>query len=241
MNKEGIKKLESHVVSLLTLLMRAYSQFFFQQPMMVNTDLIIRMEMEGRRQGFEHLRNHLYWNLIQEIVKICDDSDERTPCINKITKKLEDKNTLKLLEDKYSNHAFPRVEGEDSSTWEKHQEEYENEWRVKFKKTYERMKKNTSELLSSDILSGYKTIRDKLLAHNELRFVDGTYEFFDITVLNLKFGQERIILEKAKEIIDDLNSLVRGASFLWDSFIDSETRTVCNYWGIKSIKPAIKH
>ena len=125
MNKEGIKKLESQVDSLLTLFMRAYSQYLFQRPMMVNTNLISRMGMKGKRRGFEHLRNQLYWNLIQEIVKICDDSDERTPCIKKITSKLENKNTLKILEDIYSNQAYPRVEGEDYATWEKLQRKYQ--------------------------------------------------------------------------------------------------------------------
>jgi len=238
MNKEGIKKLESQVDSLLTLFMRAYSQYLFQRPMMVNTDIISRMGKEGKRRGFEHLRNQLYWNLVQEIVKICDDSDERTPCIKKITMKLKDKNTLKILEDGYSNQGYPRVEGEDYATWEKLQKEYQDDWRKKFKKTYDRMIKNAEELLSSDILSGYKTVRDKVLAHNELRLVDSNYELFDISVLNLKFGQERIILDRAKEIIDDLNSLVRGASFSWDSFIDPETRAVCTFWSIKSIERA---
>lgn len=236
MNKEGIKKLESQVYSLLTLFMRAYSQYLFQRPMMVNTNLISRMGMKGKRRGFEHLRNQLYWNLIQEIVKICDDSDERTPCIKKITSKLENKNTLKILEDIYSNQAYPRVEGEDYATWEKLQRKYQDEWRDKFKKTYDRMEKNAEELLSSGILSGYNTVRNKVLAHNELRLVDGSYELFDISLLKLKFGQEKIILEKAKDIIDDLNALVRGASFSWDSFIDTETRTVCEFWTINSIE-----
>ena len=57
---------------------------------------------------------------------------------------------------------------------------------------------------------------------------------FDITVLNLKFGQERIILEKAKEIIDDLNSLVRGASFYGIHLLILRQRQICNYWGIKA-------
>lgn len=238
MNKEGIKKLESQVDSLLTLFMRAYSQYLFQRPMMVNTDLISRMEMEGKSRGFEHLRNQLYWNLVQEIVKICDDSDERTPCIKKITMKLKDKNTLKILEDRYMvlNQRYPPVEGEDYATWEKLRKEDQDYLRKKFKKTYDRMIKNAEDLLSSDILRGYKTVRDKVLAHNELRLVGSNYELFDISVLNLKFGQERIILDKAKEIIDDLNLLVRVASFSWDSFIDPETRAVCTFWSIKSIE-----
>ena len=76
-------------------------------------------------------------------------------------------------------------------------------------------------------------MRSKLIAHNELSFEVGRYELFKISVLKLKYGDERKLLEQAKEIINDLNSIVRNTSFLWDSFIEPEKRNVCAFWEIE--------
>src|ERR1017187_8751334 len=99
---ERIAKLEAEVDSLLTLTLTAYERFLFLRPMMVNQHLNDRIESEGKSLGFERLRNWLYWALVQELIKICSDNDPRTPCIAKLRNQLEDEETLKALEDKYS-------------------------------------------------------------------------------------------------------------------------------------------
>ena len=236
MNREGIEKLEAQVDSLVTLMMRSYAQFLFLRPMMVNYELIARMGTEGKRSGFEQLRSILYWNFIQELVKICDDQDKRTPSIKRIIDKLDNNSLKKDLEDKYSKSALPRIEGEDYDAWKALRDQEENELRVKFRNIFERLKNNSKELLSSTTLSGYKEIRDKLIAHNELRKSEDEYKLFDIGILNLEYGNERELLEKAKDIIDDLNSVVRNAGFSWDSLYEIESRDICKFWDIEKIE-----
>lgn len=94
----------------------------------------------------------------------------------------------------------------------------------------------SDSLLASDALAGYKTIRDKLIAHNELCHTSERYGFFDITVLKLKYGQERELLEQAREIVDAIELLVRTCSFAWDSFVEREIADVCTFWNIDGIE-----
>lgn len=236
MNADTIAKLEAEVQSLLGLLTRAYAQFLFLRPMMVNERLIKRIGSQEKGVGFRQLREWLYWGFIQEIVKLCQDLDARTPSIRKLRNALEDDSTLQALKEKYSRRSPPQIEGLDQPVINQLQKQEESELRSAFDETYRRFRKSSGELLSSHALAGYKTIRNKLIAHNELCESDAGYSFFDIKVLNLKYGQERHLLEAAKEIFDDLDSLVRNASFSWDSFFEQETRDVCKFWDIETIE-----
>ena len=232
-----IEKLKAQVDILHMLLLRVYRQFLFLRPMMVNNSLIDRINKEGKGIGFEDLRILLYYNIILELVKICDDKNEKTPSIRNIAKKLEDQNTRKLLENEHSISDLTRVEGESEKTWERLRKQDEEELRKKFQETYERMRKNSDELLKSKSLMGYIKMRHNLIGHYQVQYKDGRYQLYDPKKHNLKSGQERILLESAKDIIDDLQSLVLQSCFSWDSFFIPEKRDVCIFWDIESIEP----
>ena len=221
----------------MDLLISAYAQFLFLRPMLVHNDLIARIRTEGKSAGFEKLCKLLYWSFIQELVKLCEDKDERTPTVRKLMEKIKDPAVNKILEDKFSCHVMPQIEGEDEETRKRHQQEDEKKWREKFRKDFDRLQNNTEKLLDSNALSGFKKIRDSRIAHNELRKTANGYKFFDIATLELKFGQERELLELLKKVVIYLNLVVRNAGFSWESFLEPETRDVCKFWEIESIEP----
>jgi len=239
MNAEKIAKLKAQVESLQGLLIRAYAKFLFFRPMMVNDPLNERISNEGRHTGFSQLRNWLYWDFIQELVKLCDDSDDRTPSIRQLKKALAEPAILASLKEQFSHRTWPPVKGNDLRIAQYFQEREEEELRLSFDETYRRFQRSSAELLSSSALTGYVTIRNKLIAHNELQKSDAGYTFFDIKVLKLKYGQERKTLEMARDVVDDLDLLVRNSSFVWDSFLKQETEDVCKFWSIEEIEPPL--
>jgi hypothetical protein len=236
MNREKIAKLKAQVDSLQNLIIRAYAKFIFFRPMMINNELNETISKEGKHVGFSQLRNWLYWDFIQELVKLCDDSDSRAPSIRQLKDELTEPETLDVLRRQYSHRTWPAMKGEHFEAAQILQEQEQEELRVSFDQTYQRFQNTSAELLSSSALTGYVTIRDKLIAHNELRKTGEGYAFFDPAVLNLKYGQERQTLEMAREIADDLDLLVRNSSFSWDSFLQQEMKDVCTFWSIKSIE-----
>ena len=239
MNAEKMTKLKAQVESLQNLLIRAYAKFLFFRPMMANDSLNERISAEGKHVGFEQLRNWLYWDFIQELVKLCDDADRRTPSIRLMKDALAEPELVAFLKEKYSRRTWPPMEGEDSEIVRLLQTREKEELQLSFDHTYRRFQDLSAQLLSSPALIGYITIRDKLIAHNELRKTDDGYTFFDLKVLKLKYGQERQTLELAREIADDLDSIVRNSSFSWDSFFEQETEDVCKFWDIDTIEPSV--
>ncbi|HBA82653.1 MAG TPA: hypothetical protein DCZ95_01040 [Verrucomicrobia bacterium] len=235
-NRDRLKKIENHVKSLQELLVRAYSQFLFVRPMLANHTLLKRIAIEQKTAGFERLRDILYLNLILELVKICDDKDDRTPSIRTIMQALRDPVMLQVLEDKYARQMLPQTCKAGDLIWKVYGRDAEEAGKCKFAVLRERLFKTADEIVSSAALQGYARIRDKLIAHNELRKSGLGYEFFNIRALKLKFGQERILIEKVKAVVDDLNSIVRNACFAWDSLFEMEIRDVCKFWEISEIE-----
>jgi hypothetical protein len=233
---DEIAKLKARVESLQGLLIRAYAKFLFFRPMMVNNQLNERISTEERGAGFSQLRNWLYWDFIQELVKLCNDPDNRTPSIRQLNKALVEPIILASLKEQYSQRTWPVMREEDLQIAQHFQKKEEEELRLEFDETYRRFQDNSTKLLSSDALNGYVTIRNKLIAHNELQKTADGYDFFDVRVLKLKYGQERRTLEMARDVVDDLDLLVRNSSFAWDSFLEQETTDVCKFWNIEAME-----
>jgi HEPN superfamily AbiU2-like protein len=234
-NAERIVELQAHVESLQDSLLRAYEKFLFLRPMIVNEGLNQRISAEGRGVCFQQLRDWLCWDFILELVKICDDSYETTPSIRQLKKALADTETLRALKEKYSRPPA-LLKGMDEQTAQYLQKREVQELQSAFDDVYARFQKHADELLSSSARAGYRTIRNRLIAHNELLKTDAGYDSFDIKELGLKLGQERKLLEAVRKIVDDLDLLVRNASFDWKSFFQIHEKNVCIFWKIPKIE-----
>jgi hypothetical protein len=217
---EQIAKLEAEVEALFELTLRAYSRFIFLRPMMNNQDLLDRIGKEAKGVGFRRLRDWLYWGLVQELAKVCSDKDSRSPSIASLTGKLKNADLWTQLEAKCVKNN--REMGEESV-------------RTSFNEAYEDFLKRADEMLSSQSVGGYKKIRDKLISHNELRLSPESrtgYDFFDVKLAKIKYGDERKLLETLKLLIDELLLIVRNTDFSWNSFFEQEEQIARDFWEI---------
>jgi hypothetical protein len=220
---EQIKKLEAEVDALQTLTMRAYGRFIFLRPMLRDPAVHHRINKERKVVGFEGLRNWLYWALILELSKICSDNNDRSPSIIRITEKLKDVQLRKQLEDKYVKNNRELGEGE----WG------EAQLRTDFDRKYSDYLNYAEGMLSSQSVGGYKTIRDKLISHNELRWSGSGYDFYDVKDAKVKYGDERVLLETLRVLVDHLLHIVQNVDFSWDSFFRIEEKYARNFWDLE--------
>ena len=192
--------MEAEVEALFTLTIRAYGRFAFLKPMMRNKVLLRRINRERKDEGFARLRNWLYWALVLELNKICSDDDKKTPSIKRITEKLKDDHDhlRKQLEDKYAKGNADMDEAE---------------LRAEFNDLYSKYLRRAKKLLSSQSVGGYKTIRNKLIAHNELRWSKRGYDFRDVRDAKVKYGDERRLLSKLQGLVKLLLIIVREGRF----------------------------
>jgi hypothetical protein len=219
---ERIAKLEAEVEALFDLTLRAYARFIFLRPMLTNQELHDRIGKQAKAIGFQQLRSWLYWGLVQELAKICSDKDPRSPSIMRLTQKLRNVELRKRLEAKCLKNN--REMGEEPI-------------RVSFNEAYEDFQKRAEEMLSSHSVGGYKTIRDKLISHNELRVSRQSttgYDFFDVKESKLKYGDERRLLETLQVLTDHLLLVVRNVDFSWESFFRNEKQVARDFWELKA-------
>jgi hypothetical protein len=160
----AIAKLETQVEALFNLTQRASARFRFLKPMLDNRKLIECIESENKGVGFTQLRSWLYWSLVLELSKLCRDNDKRSPSIHAIRKKLaNDAALVQALEDKYAKNTREMFD--------------EAALRAEFRNICKKFEKAADEMLGGRVAGGYRTIRNKLIAHNELR-KDG--QFHDV-------------------------------------------------------------
>lgn len=219
--KDTIHKLKAHVDALEDLTLRAFNRYLFLKPMLTSEPLIARINGENNSDYFERLRGWLYWGLVQELAKICRDKDQKSPSVSAIQRKLvEVPGLLTALEEKYI--ANPNGIGS------------EIERRSDFKLTYREFDRKATELLESNAVSGYKTIRDKLISHNELRKQKTDYEFHQVQENRLKYGDERVVLETLEELTRALLLLVSNVDTNWDSYLSSTESLTRRFWHIEA-------
>jgi hypothetical protein len=214
-----VEQLEAEVEALLDLTIRAYQRFIFLRPMMADQKLHDQINTEGKARGFNRLRLWLYWSLVQQLSNICSDKDKRSPSILRVTRKLKkDVHLRKQLEEKYcKNPHFG-----------------EAELRVEFNNLYLDYLGRADGMLSSQAVGGYKQIRNKLISHNELQQSKKSptgYDFFDVKIAKVKYGDERILLETLQVLTKQLLLIVKNVDFGWDSALQQAEKVACEFWG----------
>jgi hypothetical protein len=175
----------------------------------------------------------LYWNLVQELVKIVADDDRRVPSIRNLRRHLEDRQVKAAFQTKYSAWGSPAKKSDAPDVrqfWEHRALRREQEGKQTFDLLYDKAMKESTDLLNSHALAGMKEVRDKLLAHNELKPQNGSYQFIDIKNYGLKYGDERVLLEMATRVFDDFFALVKGAPFEWDRSKDLMEHDAKLFW-----------
>lgn len=223
-----------------TFLLLTYAQALFLRPMLRNVELIARMGVTPRRPGFEQLRKTLYWTVVLELMKLCGDWDDRTASVPSIMREVRDPGVRKVLLKKQSRPGLPRMERETYAQWRKLSSLERARLRRRFQERYLRLRKSFTALKRSREFKAFKKVRNQALAHRQVVTPKGDVRPLDFGPLKLKVGDENKLLELTREIAVDLNSIVRGASFSWESYLETETRDVCAFWEIDSLDGPVK-
>ncbi len=99
--------------------------------------------------------------------------------------------------------------------------------RAKFYRLYTSLLRDWITLENSDTLKAFKVIRDKGIAHLELKLVDGMHiPSLNIAELGLTWGDLQTVINQLDPIITNLNLVVRDTALILDDFkaeIDSSS------------------
>lgn len=229
-----IEKLEAHASHLLDEFIRLRERYALLDPMLFREE-VPKLRGSGKQwRGFVILRQSLFLSCCQDIAKLSTDSDDRTPSIRNLLIALSDERIRSQLRDRFAAQHAPLAEPEtDPEILEALRqmdlrEEAEN--RKNFDSTYTEAVTRFAVLESSPTMAAFRTVRDKVSAHTEIRFVADKYQLVDIASLGLKWGDLKTTIAAMQHLVAALGLLVRGAGFAWEMLDEQLSSASIEFW-----------
>jgi len=231
-----IEKLEAHASHLLDAFIGLRERYALLHPMLF--DPVVNQDRGSMKQarGFKTLRYSLFLSCVQDIVKLCRDSCDRTPSIKNVVTALEDPSLRAALEKRYAIWITPSIERETDHeiiSALKLMEQHERaQLRAQFVDNYEQLLAIWSVVSASKAMEGFATVRDRVSAHTEIRFVADKYQPVDIGALGIKWGDLLSTIDTMQRMVELIGLIVRNATFSWESFDQQLSTAVVDFWSL---------
>lgn len=205
------------------------------EPMLFDHDTNKSWGSRDQARGFQILRNSLFLSCAQDIAKLALDADMRTPSFRNLVSALDDSAVVAELEDRYAIWVIPSIEGEtdpDIAAALRRMEERERvELRGQFREHMSELRDLWTELSATSAMSGFLTVRDKVSAHTEIRYVADKYQLVDIGTLGIKWRDLRLSIESMQRLVELIGLIVRNAGFAWDTLDNQLSIASKRFWG----------
>ncbi len=217
-----IQKLEGHSDKLHNFYLGVVKTYSVLHPMIFSKDVCNRSGSGHGCAGFNIIRESLYFSLIQDIANLVFDNGRTNPSIVNTIALLNRDVVKKELRTRYT---APRY----------HCAELDQVWKVdrgrEFDSYLTELFEKAGELSNHPYAKAAKSMRDKLIAHLDLRLVnDGNYQIPDAKEFKLKWDSLKVMIDLLKPIVDRINHVVRSAGFDWCSFESQNAKIANGYW-----------
>lgn len=229
-----IAKWEARASHLLDAFIQLRERYAMLEPLLFDGEVIARRGSRAQAQGFKILKNSLFLSCAQDIAKLTMDNDDRAASLHNIMVALADDALRKDLRDRYVSSHSSAIENETDPEVVAILQELnaveEADTRTHFDSLYREAVSTWAELSTSGSIDSFRTIRDKISAHTEVRFVVDKYQFVDVSTLGLKWGELKRTIAKMQRLVELVGLLVRSAGFAWD-LLDEQLTTASNaFW-----------
>jgi hypothetical protein len=199
-------------------------------------DASLPFTMPPRRQfvhGISALRNTLFFSCVLDVVKLSWDRDRRTASIANIIADLKKPEVLRLVKD---NPPFPFViprehhDGEDEEALCAFEEVQNDKRRKQVDKQLARLLSLWTDYEAQPFKDAFTTLRDRHIAHLEVRIHDGEYKPLDVDGLNILRSDMNNALKLLGPIVVELNRILRDADFALDRAVSSFDQNGRRFW-----------
>lgn len=234
-----IEKLEAHASHLLDAFIGLRERYSMLHPMLFQEEVPKQRGSGRHARGFKILRNSLFLSCAQDIAKLSMDDDKRTPSLRNFVAALTDDDLRNMLRERFSLWRMPSIEEETDpeivAALRRMEEREEAERRVQFDNLYCEATVAWASLSTSAAMKGFLTIRDKVSAHTEVRYVADKYQFIDIGALGIMWGDLKSTIETMQRLVELIGFIVRNAGFAWDMLDEQLSKASAAFWTEPSV------
>lgn len=204
------------------------------EPLLFN-ECVVKEWGSGRRaRGFKILKNSLFLSCAQDIAKLTVDDDERTPSLSNLIRALADDGLRAELKAQYAYWKSPLVREERDPQilevirqWELREKAERLE---QFDALYCEAMHLWAKISTSDLIKGFRIIRDKVTAHTEVRWVVDKYQFVDVGALGIKWRDLHVVIADMQRLVELLGLLIRCAGFAWEALDTQLGKAARDFW-----------
>jgi AbiU2 len=215
MNDQALSKIRGHTEHLLDLHIGLRNKYTLLSPLLPGGFVFEEKRTGPATLGLDVLRVSLFLSCVQDLVKATVDKDKRAPSLLNIMFMLADPSICDILRRTYAESGSKSAD---------------EDMRVDFDSTNAQLQDDWQHLQHTTQLNSCQLIRNKLIAHTEVRLADSSYSLLDISSLGLKWTDVGALMLQLEDIVVALNKIVRCSSFDFDDLNAKLNRAQVEFW-----------
>jgi len=229
-----IEKMQAHSEHLLDAFLMLLERYAILSPMLFDEEICRQYGSGKKARGFEILRKSLFLSCAQDIANLTLDHFNNSLSIKNLVDELQDSNLVDELRKMYSVWHTPSYENEKDpsiiSALKKMEKREQKNRMMEFDRLYAEMNEKWVLLSECRSMNAFSTIRKKVSAHIEVKYVADKYQFVDLGQLGLVWGDLKYAIEQMQRLIELLQLLIRNAGMAWDLEKDRIYKAGKEFW-----------
>ncbi|QGA49330.1 hypothetical protein [Pseudomonas brassicacearum] len=230
----SLEKIQAHASHLLDAFIEMRQRYSILDPMLFDETVVTTLGSGERAMGFSILKHSLFLSCAQDIAKLTFDDDPRTPSLNNSIQALTDDALRQTLREQFANWKIPNdkdvTDTEILEALRRLELREEAQLGSQFDELYCEASKLWAVLSTSATIKSFRTIRDKVSAHTEVRYLADKYQFVDISTLGIKWGDIKTTVEQMQRLVEIIEMLTRNAGFAWESLDAQLKNASAAFW-----------
>ena len=228
---ECVRKLEGHGAALLDAYRGLRQSFAMLEPILPSGRVSRALSNAAGREGLAALRQALFLGCALDVAKLSLDKNSRTPSLVRLVASLDQAAVVAALRSRSSHYCLPRKPGDDTDEASLRKiEEVEESARGKaFDERLASLREGWA-VLSAEPLRPFAVLRDKYIAHLELRCRNGEYAPIDLGDLGLKWSDLGEAIAAMEPLVLGLTAVIRAADFDMPAAVHHFERVRDDFW-----------
>lgn len=217
MTTQRLEKLQGHADALVKAFLGLRLNYGLLKPLLGHPGEPLDEPPPGvLRTGVLALRNTLFFSCVLDVVKLSWDNDARTPSIANLIKAVEEPGVVDFIVAHHTAAAVKRrrrsyeYDEQHMRVYQRTEAERQN---LNLHSCLSGLRETWQQLDTEAFKSSFLVMRDKRIAHLELRSTSAGYEPVHLGTLGVSPADLETSISAMESIVHDLNDLLRDADF----------------------------